>query len=100
VDPNYAAMWFIGPLARRHIRNAASASTNVAAVYQKELAAFPMWVPPMDEQRRLQTEFERIRSAAERVDRQVEYARRHAVNLRRSLLAAAFSGRLRVSGTR
>mgnify|MGYP000971962364 FL=1 len=94
VDPHFAALWFLGPLARRHIRDAASASTNVAAVYQKELVTFPIWVPRLDEQRRLQEEFEGVRVAAERVSAQAELARHRNACLRRQLLAAAFGGRL------
>jgi len=94
VVPEYAAIWFLGPQMRRCILDAASASTNVAAVYQKDLITFPIWVPEPAEQSRLAAEFDAVRVGAERVQAALSVAQRRAGLLRRNILEAAFSGHL------
>lgn len=93
VVPGFAAIWFLGPQMRRCITDAASASTNVAAVYQKDLISFPIWVPNPAEQSRLAAEFDAVRVGAERLQAEVSAARRRGELLRRAMLDAAFSGR-------
>ena len=94
VIPAFAGLWFLGPHMRRAIRAAASASTNVAAVYRHHLVQMPMWVPDAERQRHLAREFAELRAGTRRlVDHQSTSALR-ASALRRAVLAAAFEGRL------
>lgn len=94
VEPAFAALWFMGPTMRGRILTAASASTNVAAVYQKDLVRFPMWIPDKGRQRQLVAEFVQIRQDGEVLDAATSRAVARSRGLRRSLLAAAFAGSL------
>lgn len=94
VEPSFAAMWFLGHQMRSAIMGAASASTNVAAVYQNQLLEFPMWTPSIRKQRELVDAFEEVRDASERMTIEALRLVQRGEALRRSLLAAAFSGRL------
>ena len=94
VDPMYAALWLLGPQARQQITRSASASTNVAAVYFQALREFEMWVPDLEVQRSLVAEYRERRVVADRLAHELNAQLRRSVSMRRSLLAAAFSGRL------
>jgi type I restriction enzyme, S subunit len=94
VEPAFAALWFLGPAMRRCIVGAASASTNVAAVYQKDLVRFPMWLPDRQRQQRLIEEFAGLRDATGLLEAGTVRGLAKGQALRRKLLAAAFSGRL------
>jgi type I restriction enzyme S subunit len=92
--PEFVAVWFLGPVMRSRITLASSASTNVAAVYQKDLVGLPIWAPPLEVQAMLAHEFEVVRGSGERLTVSSHMAERRAAAVRRSLLAAAFGGRL------
>lgn len=94
VDPMYAGLWFLGPQARQQIMRSASASTNVAAVYFQALREFEMWVPDLEAQRRLVAEYRERRAATDRLGYELDVQARRSASMRRSLLAAAFQGRL------
>jgi type I restriction enzyme S subunit len=94
VSSEYAGLWLLGPQARRQITSSTSASTNVAAVYLHALREFEMWVPDSEVQARLVAEYRERRSSVDRLRRELDAQVQRAVLLRRSLLAAAFSGRL------
>lgn len=94
VVPSYAALWFLGPDARSSIRRASRASTNVAAVYQRDLVQFPFFLPPREVQAETVRRFDELRASRERLTSVSEVGVRRAAALRTSLLAAAFSGRL------
>lgn len=92
--PPFVALWFLGPVMRRHVLDAASASTNVAAVYQKDLVRFPIWVPHKDEQQRLVKQFAELQQQAHRMSSAAVRVSKRAAVLRRTLLASAFAGHL------
>lgn len=94
VSPEYAGLWLLGPQARKQIRDSTSASTNVAAVYFRALKEFEMWVPGMDVQARLVAEYLERRSDVDRLRNEAEAQLRRSERLRRSILLAAFSGKL------
>jgi type I restriction enzyme S subunit len=94
VVPAFAALWFLGPVMRRHITEAASASTNVAAVYQGQLLEMPMWLPEVDRQLALVNGFTYVREAAARLAEAGRREQVRACSLRQAILAAAFEGKL------
>lgn len=94
VLPGFARMWFLGPSMRKEITAAASASTNVAAVYMHALRDFRLWIPALPVQERLTKEFDRIELETDALRSALADARQRASRLKRSLLAAAFSGSL------
>lgn len=94
LDPAFVVLWFLSPIMRRAIRSAASASTNVAAVYKHQLVEMPIWVPDKELQLRLVQEFGDLRASIERLGWATAGARRRSSTLRRAVLAAAFEGKL------
>jgi len=94
VEPAFAVLWFRSPEIRRRIKDVASASTNVAAVYQKDLVRFPMWLPDREHQEHLVAEFSELRDGTAAVEAASSRMRARSRSLRNALLTAAFSGQL------
>lgn len=92
VEPAFAVLWFRSPEIRRRIKDATSASTNVAAVYQKDLLRFPMWLPDREHQEHLVAEFSELREGTAAVEAASSRMRARSMSLRNALLKAAFSG--------
>ncbi len=94
VIPQFAGMWFQGPLLRQAIRSSVKASTNVAAIYMNQLRTMPFWVPPIVDQKQLVDNFDEMRAGSDRLQEQLNSASRRQALLRRAVLQAAFSGQL------
>jgi type I restriction enzyme S subunit len=94
VDPRWANMVINSPYGRAYVTSVTSQQVGQANVNGTKLKGFPLPIPPLGEQ------MARIRCHAETVDRadrlftEVQTATQRLQSLRRSLLAAAFSGRL------
>jgi len=93
-NPAFVGLWFLAPIMRQSIMRAASASTNVAAVYKHHLVEMPLWLPELATQHRLVGLFDDVAAGAVRLRSQISLAASRSAGLRRSLLVAAFSGRL------
>jgi type I restriction enzyme, S subunit len=94
LEPAFVGLWFLAPRMRRQIMKAASASTNVAAVYKHHLIEMTIWMPDLAEQRRLVDESDELADGSALLDAELSAAAARSGNLRRAVLAAAFSGRL------
>jgi type I restriction enzyme S subunit len=70
------------------------ASTNVAAIYAKDLFPLPVALPPLAEQQRIVAEVDRRLSLVRETEAQVEANLKRAERLRQSVLQKAFSGEL------
>ena len=92
--PEFAGIWFQGPMFRTQVRSATSASTNVAAVYLASLREMSIWVPPTDVQVRLAREYDALDQGRYRLALALTSGHSHGDQLRRALLHAAFTGRL------
>ena len=82
------------PPFRRYIEGFISATTSVAAIYQRSLMAAPFWVPDTDEQREI---IRRIETAFAKIDRlaaEAAKARKLLGHLDQRILAKAFAGDL------
>ena len=79
---------------RRKMELVKKSTTNVAAVYAKDLLPLPIALPPLDEQRRIVAEVERRLSVVGEVESAVEVGLVRAGRLRQSVLRSAFEGRL------
>jgi len=94
VDPRWANMVINSPYGRAYVTSVTSQQVGQANVNGTKLKAFPLPIPSLGEQ------IARIRRHAEVVDRadrllfEVQTAAQRLLSLRRSLLDAAFSGRL------
>ncbi len=69
-------------------------TTNLASINLTTLRAFPVPAPPLSEQRELVAELDVLLRGYERLCAEVDRADAHAALLRRSILSAAFTGRL------
>lgn len=94
LDPRFVGLWFLGPAMRSHIMEAASASTNVAAVYMHTLKDFPLWIPSKTIQERLVSEHDELQRGNQELLGSIIANGRRSRRLRTALLSAAFSGHL------
>ncbi len=79
---------------RRRLERVKRATTNVAALYAKDMLPLPMVLPPTTEQRAIADEVERRLSVIDDLERAVEQSLKRAERLRQSILKRAFEGKL------
>jgi type I restriction enzyme S subunit len=92
-DPKFLLHYFrFLALAGRFVEH--SRGVGIHHIGRARLASWPTPVPPMDEQRRIVLALEDRLSRLDVADAYAQAARQHSASLRRSLLNAAFSGRL------
>jgi type I restriction enzyme S subunit len=96
VRPEFAVLVFRSPLFRRYVRSLNSGSL-IQHMFTKQVNEFWFPVPPAIRQRELVQEATEYEAGVTRLQDATQSAQRHADALRRSLLDAAFSGRLRDS---
>jgi type I restriction enzyme, S subunit len=77
-----------------YFKEAAKQTTNLASVNLTQLRNCPVYLPPLEEQRRIVAEVERRLSVARQVESSVEEALVRASRLRQAMLRSAFEGRL------
>jgi type I restriction enzyme S subunit len=94
VDPNWANLVINSSFGRAFVSSVVSQQVGQANVNGTKLKAFPLPVPPRAEQERLVAQHDEAVEAGLRVAAFVRDNLQRSVALRRSLLDAAFSGRL------
>ena len=94
VDSAFLCMQMCSHEFRRRMELVKKATTNVAAVYQKDLLPLTIALPPFEEQSRIVAEVERRLSVVEEMEATVETNLQRATRLRQSILQKAFSGLL------
>ncbi|MFI7409032.1 restriction endonuclease subunit S [Streptomyces sp. NPDC049627] len=92
IVPEFAALQLNSPGFRRLSKG--KASTNVAAIYMKDLRKVPFLVPSREEQLEIVAQCQALREQADNSGRYVDSAEARARVLRRRLLSVAFSGDL------
>ncbi len=90
VNPLWASRVINSPLGRQFVAQ----QVGQANVNGSKLRAFPLPVPPRDEQDAMVARLDELDDAALCLEAQLDDATIRSATLRRSLLAAAFSGRL------
>jgi type I restriction enzyme S subunit len=86
--------WLGNSFGRRWFESAGKQTTNLASINKKTLEAFPVPLPPLGAVHRIVAETERRLSLIDAAERTIEDNLRKAEQLRRSLLHAAFAGKL------
>jgi len=76
---------------RHRLERVKKATTNVAAVYAKDLLRLPVALPPLAEQQRIVAEVDRHKTVASEVGTQVEISLQRAHQLRQRVLSMVFS---------
>lgn len=94
IHPEFLAFVWNAPGVRRQIEQAAKTTAGIYKVNQKDLAAVRVPVPSLADQERVTAVVRESRDALSRVALEVGRAVARSSALRRSLLTAAFSGRL------
>jgi type I restriction enzyme S subunit len=91
--PYLEAIWN-SPQNRRQLTDLASSSSGLHTLSVSKLKSLKLPMPSMNRQRELVAEVQDVRDRRRRLDTELDLAVVRAQRLRRSLLAAAFSGRL------
>lgn len=94
VIPEFFVRQLNSPRFKHILTSMLSASTNVAAIYTRDLRRAPFWLPDTDTQQRLINRFKSIDSLVRPARETLVRSKREHDHLRRSLLAEAFAGRL------
>ena len=98
VLPAWANMVINSPMGREYVGSVVSQQVGQANVNGTKLKAFPLPLPTRDEQDRRIKEHSEVLASRARLRSTGDAAISRAAGLRRSLLAAAFSGRLTGAG--
>lgn len=94
VNPGYLGVYWNSPDAAARVQAVASSTSGLHTLSTGKLKRLPVAVPPIEEQGRIVAEVERQFSFIEAAERAVETGLRRSAGLRRSVLKAAFEGRL------
>jgi type I restriction enzyme S subunit len=94
VDPEWALLVFRSHMHNRRFMQESQITTNIAHLAAGRFKTVEFPVPPLREQQERVLEARAGLDACARLRSGVEAARKRATNLRRSILAAAFSGQL------
>jgi type I restriction enzyme S subunit len=93
-NPDWAALVINSHLGRRYVESVRTQQVGQANVNGTKLAAMPIPLPPVEEQRRIIQEVERQLSLIDAMDAEIDKALRRSAALRRTILEQAFTGKL------
>ncbi len=94
IIPSFVIAYMCSDGFRRRMELVKKATTNVAAVYAKDLFPLQLALPPLAEQRRIVAEVDRRLSLIDELGGFVEASLKRADRLRRAILKCAFEGKL------
>jgi type I restriction enzyme S subunit len=94
VSPAFLGYQMCSPCFRSRMESVKRATTNVAAIYAKDLMPLPLAVSSTSEQQKIVEEIEWRFSVVDQAERVVEQSLRQADRLRQSILKKAFQGKL------
>ena len=94
LEPAYLELYWNSPDASRRVQAVASSTSGLHTLSTGKLKVLPAVVPPIEEQRRIVAEVSRQFSFIEACERAVDAGLARSAALRRSVLKAAFDGRL------
>jgi type I restriction enzyme S subunit len=94
INPMWVEIYFRSPKGRDLLTSVKSATTSVAAIYQRSLMGLPMLRPPEIEQTEIVRRVETLFAFADRLEARLKAAQTASERLTPSLLAKAFRGEL------
>ncbi len=94
VLPDFIEIWFRSPKGRSSLNLIKSATTNVAAIYQKSLMQLSLNLPPIEEQTEIVSRVEQLFTYADQIEQRVKDAQARVNHLTQAILAKAFRGEL------
>lgn len=92
IDPAYVVIQMNGPRFRAQVATVVSATTNVAALYTRDLRRLLITVPSLEVQRGLVAEYDQLTAQLGQLREALQGAVARKDSLRRALLLAAFAG--------
>ncbi len=92
--PAYLELYWNSPLASRRVQAVASSTSGLHTLSTGKLKVLPVALPPIEEQQRMVAEVDRQLSFIDAAERAVDAGLAMSAALRRSVLKAAFEGRL------
>jgi len=93
VEPKLIS-WFGNTFGQDYFMSKGKQTTNLASINKTMLSAFPVPIPPIEEQFELIREIENRLTVYDAIESQVDMNLKRADRLRQSILKKAFSGRL------
>lgn len=94
VLPQWVGYQMMSPIFRKALELSKSATTNVCAIYTKDLNSQTILLSPLNEQRRIVAKIEALKARSQRVKEALEDIPQLLDQFRQSVLAAAFRGDL------
>jgi type I restriction enzyme S subunit len=94
LEPRLLTIWWNSAVVRRQLEGAARTTAGIYKVNQSMIESVMLPIPAWEEQARLVSELERQISFIDACERAVDVGLARAAGLRRSVLKAAFEGRL------
>lgn len=94
VMPEIVAFWLNSPLGKQQLNSVISATTNVAAIYQKSLFRLHLPIPPLPEQKRIVEKLDSLLAQVDTIQQRLNNLPDIIKRFRQSVLAAAVSGKL------
>jgi len=94
MNPRFAYLQMRSPQFRYMLESLKSATTSVAAIYQKPLYELPFWCPEADKQLEIVLRIEHAFAAIDRLAAEAQSARALLDKLDQAILAKAFRGEL------
>lgn len=92
--PDYLNYHLNSPRARRYCKLVKSDGVSQSNINAKKVAAYPMLLPPIEEQAEIVRRVDQLFAFADQVEQQVKNARARVDKLTQSILAKAFRGEL------
>jgi type I restriction enzyme S subunit len=99
INPRIISFWFNSADGKSQLRSVTSATTSVAAIYQKALIALEVLIPPLAEQKVIADKLDELLAQVESTKARLDAIPAILKSFRQSVLAAAVSGELTNSDT-
>ena len=94
INPRTISFWFNSADGKSQLRSVTSATTSVAAIYQKSLIALEVPIPPLAEQKVIADKLDELLAQVESTKSRLDVIPAILKSFRQSVLAAAVSGKL------
>ncbi|MEO3736817.1 restriction endonuclease subunit S [Shewanella baltica] len=94
INPRIISFWFNSADGKSQLRSVTSATTSVAAIYQKALIALEVPIPPLAEQKVITDKLDELLTQVESTKARLDAIPAILKSFRQSVLAAAVSGEL------
>ena len=94
VEPKYIWYQMNAPFVKNNIGLDKKATTNICALYSKDIFPIKLKLPPIQEQKQIVREIESRLSVADNLSESIDQSLQQAQSMRQSILKKAFEGKL------